>query len=145
MTTSTSAEADVQFFPQAGKIHLTEIIDLTGAPLAVLDASLPFTLKGDVELPAWMTGLGRVRLFADEIGGSLDKRLASVEVKIDGAACPPRTKKYPWKIVVPPQTLPDPSPASGVYHMALTFTFESPAGASTGIGAFLDLGTYFAL
>jgi hypothetical protein len=135
----------IQFAPLSGKFDLDTFVDPTGVPLDVLDAGQAFSLTGRIELPAWLTGLGRVRLFAREIGGPFNAQIGAVNVTLNGAVPPPQTVTYPWILTVPANTLPNPSVASGVYEMTLTFTLENPPGAPTNIAAFFDLGTFLAV
>src|SRR5262245_54089729 len=136
--------ADVQFVPLNGKFYLDTLVDPSDAPTSVLDIDLGFTVRGRLQLPSWLTGTGLVRLFADELGGPIDKRIGETTVAITGAASPndPASKIYSWTINVAPNALPDPSPDSSLYRLGLVFVFQNPAGGHTDIGAFFDLGTY---
>ena len=136
--------AQVQFAPAGGKFYLDSIVDPSGVPSTVLDIDIGFTVKGRVELPGWLSGKGLVRLFADEIGGQIDKEIGRATPNITGSSSPtdPPTVVYPWQITVASPTLPDPSPGSSLYQLGLSFVLQSAAGGHTDIGAFFDLGAY---
>ena len=136
--------AQVQFAPGGGKFYLDSLVDPSGVPSTVLDIDLGFTVKGRVELPGWLSGKGLVRLFADEIGGPVDKEIGRDTPNITGSSSPtdPPTKVYPWTITVAGTALADPSPDSSLYQLGLSFVLLSSAGGHTDIGAFFDLGAY---
>src|SRR5919198_5445882 len=73
-TMAIPATADVQFIPGAGKLYVDSLVDPSGNPLNVLDIDVGFTVNGRLELPGWLSGLGLVRLSADEIGGAVRAR-----------------------------------------------------------------------
>jgi hypothetical protein len=147
MPITVPATQDVQFAPAAGKFDLDMFVDPSGAPVAVLDSDVGFSLSGRIELPGWLSGVGHVRLFGQEVGGPFNGRLADQTVNITGASSPadPPTITYPWNLNVPGGVLPDPSPGSGVYQLVLTFTFTTPATGHTDIAAVFDLGSYLAV
>src|SRR5919198_1880033 len=99
-TMAIPATADVQFIPGAGKLYVDSLVDPSGNPLNVLDIDVGFTVNGRLELPGWLSGLGLVRLSADEIGGPIDKTIGQVTVSVTGSSSPsdPPSVVYPWSI-----------------------------------------------
>jgi len=135
---------DVQFLPLIGKFRVDSMTDSGGAPANVLDTDVEHFVKGSVELPSWLVGNGEVSVYADELGGKFDGLIGTTPLNINGAATPhdPATKTYNWTVRIAPNTLPDPSPNSGIYKMAVSFIFKSPAGGHTDIASFVELGTF---
>lgn len=133
--------ADVQFLPATGKLYVDELVDPSDAPLTVLDIDKGFTVKGRLELPGWLSGMGVVRFFADELGGPIDKEIGHADIAITGSttANDPPSKMYSWSIDVKSPTLPD---ESKMYRFGLVFVLQTPGGGHTDIGGFYDLGTF---
>jgi hypothetical protein len=132
----------IQLVP-AGPAQFTvdQVTDPGGAPANVLDVDLGFVVTGRVTLPNWMTGTGHVSIYADELGGPIDKRIGSTTFAITASVGEPKLKTYKWKITFPgnPPVLPDPSTGSQLYHLAAIFTFGDQ---STDIAAFVEMGPY---
>jgi hypothetical protein len=130
----------VQFVPAGGDFTVDAITDPGGAPSNILDVDLGFKVTGTVSLPNWLSGKGRVCVYADELGGPIDKRLdPCVELDITGAPGEPGLITYPWTIEFPGTVLPDPSPGSQLYRLAAVFLFGDQA---TDIASFNELGLY---
>ena len=134
-------DAEVQFVPATGKLHIDQLVDPSGNPLTVLDIDAGFTFRGSVELPGWLSGRGVVRLSADQIGGPFDGTLGDQVLNITGSTSPtdPPSITYPWSIDVKSPTLPD---RSEMYQFGVVFVFQTPAGGHTDIGGFYDLGAF---
>jgi hypothetical protein len=132
--------SDVQFVPTGGTFTVDKITDPGGGPSNVIDVDLGFEVSGTVNLPNWLSGKGQVCVYADELGGSIDKRLDPC-YKFDITATPgePKMKTYKWSIKFPGTVLPDPSPGSQLYRLAAVFLFGDQ---STDIAAFNELGPY---
>lgn len=135
------ASADIQFLPAQGEFYVDKLVDPSDKPLTVLDIDLGFTVTGRVELPGWLTGTGRVRFFADELGGPIDKEIGHADINITGSTQPndPPAKVYDWSIFVKSPELPD---ESKMYRLGLVFVLQTPGGGHTDIGGFYDLGTF---
>jgi len=88
-----------------------------------------------------MNGTGHVAIYADELGGPIDKRIGLTAFPITASVGEPKLKTYNWEIDFPgsPPVLPDPSTGSQLYHLAAVFTFGDQ---STDIAAFVEMGTY---
>lgn len=134
-------DADIQFLPGTGKLHIDQLLDPSGSPLTVLDIDDGFTFSGRVELPGWLSGRGVVRLAADQIGGPFDGTIGDQVLTITGSTSPtdPPSITYPWSIEVKSPALPD---RSEMYQFGVVFVFQTPAGGHTDIGGFYDLGAF---
>ncbi len=130
----------VQFGPPPkGSFDVGPLIDPSGDPINVIDIDLGATLNGSVTLPGDLTGTGRVRLAADEIGGPFSGTVKDVAVNLTGNLSPndPPAKTYGWTLTFKSPDLPDESKS---YHFALTFVVTNPGAGHTDIGAIVDLG-----
>jgi hypothetical protein len=135
--------SDIQFVPPGqAKFSVDSVTDPGGAPADVLDVDLGFVGSGTVTLPNWLNGKGQVCVYADELGGPIDKRLQPC-AQFDITASPgePKLKTYHWRIAFPgnPPVLPDPSSGSQLYRLAAVFLFGDQ---STDIAAFVEMGAY---
>jgi hypothetical protein len=132
---------DIQLVPAGpAQLFVDSVSDPGGAPSRVLDVDLGFTVTGRVTLPNSFTGTGQVCIYADELGGPLDRALnpcTTFAVTADPAE--PKLKPYDWTITFPGNVLPDPSTGSQLYHLAAIFTFDSQA---SDIAGFVDMGLY---
>lgn len=136
------AETDVQFGPPpTGQFFLDTFTDVSGNPVNVIDIDLGATLTGRVVLPGDVTGIGHVRLAADEIGGSIDKIVKDVTFTLTGSPDPndPKPVTYDWTLTFKSPDLPDESKA---YHFALTFVVTNLVAGHTDIAAIFDLGDF---
>jgi hypothetical protein len=132
--------SDVQFVPAGGKFTVDQITDPGGAPSNVIDVDLGFEVSGTVSLPNWLNGKGQVCVYADELGGKIDKRLdPCYEFNITATPGEPKLKTYKWSIKFSGTVLPDPSPGSQLYRLAAVFLFGDQ---STDIAAFNEMGLY---
>jgi hypothetical protein len=130
----------VQFVPPGGDFYVDQVTDPGGAPANILDVDQGFQVSGRVVLPNWLIGKGQVCIYADELGGPLDKRLdPCAEIDITGKPGEPGSKTYSWTIPFPGTVLPDPSPGSQLYRLAAVFLFGDQA---TDIASFVEMGTY---
>jgi hypothetical protein len=130
----------IQFVPAGGDFTVDAITDPGGAPSNILDVDLGFEVTGTVKLPNWLNGKGQVCIYADELGGPIDKKLAPcAEFNITATPGEPKLKTYPWKITFPGTVLPDPSPGSQLYRLAAVFLFGDQ---STDIASFVEMGLY---
>lgn len=135
----------IQFVNLKGQFTAT-LVDPSGQPQNVLDIDLTFTVKGDILLPNFLTGNGVVTVFADELGGPFDGPIGQQIVNLTGVSLPtdpPGLVTYPWSITIGPPTLPDPSPNSSIYRLAVSFAYQNPPGNHTDIAAVIDLGLFF--
>jgi hypothetical protein len=134
------ATGDVQFVPAGpAKFSVDSITDPGGAPAEVIDVDLGFTVSGKVLLPNWLNGKGHVTVYADELGGPIDKPIGKVDFDVVADPNEPKLKTYNWDINFPGNVLPDPSPGSQLYRLAAVFTFGDQ---STDIAGFVEMGTY---
>jgi hypothetical protein len=130
----------VQFVPDGGEFTVDAITDPGGSPANIIDVDQGFTVSGTVKLPNWLNGKGRVCVYADELGGSIDKKLEPcTEFDITSTPGEPGLKNYSWSISFPGTVLPDPSPGSQLYRLAAVFLFGDQ---STDIASFNELGLY---
>jgi hypothetical protein len=130
----------VQFVPTGGTFTVDAVTDPGGAPANILDVDLGFEVSGTVTLPNFLKGKGQVCVYADELGGTIDQRLAPcADLDITGKSGEPGATSYPWKIAFPGTVLPDPSPGSQLYHLAAVFLFGDQL---TDIASFVDMGMY---
>ncbi len=132
----------VQFSPPGGEFFVDVITDPGGAPASILDVDQGFEVTGRVTLPNWLSGKGQVCIYADELGGPIDKKLdPCAELAITGKKGEPGSTVYPWSIKFPgnPPVLPDPSPGSQLYRLAAIFMFGDQL---TDIASFVEMGTY---
>lgn len=133
----------VQFNTAGGTFSVDSITDPNGAPADVLDLDLGFVISGKVILPNWLEGTGSVCVFAQEIGGPVNKSIGcDTPLKFTRTVAEPKNKTYPWKVTIPPNStvLPDPQPgASQVYNLVAVFVFDDQL---TDIGAFVDMGMF---
>jgi hypothetical protein len=137
--------ASIQFVNLNGQFDAA-VLDPSGNPQNVIDIDLTFTVSGSIQLPNFLTGTGVVVVYADELGGPFDGSIGSQNVNLTGVSLPtdpPGLVTYPWSITVGPPTLPDPSPNSSIYQLAVSFAYQNPAGNHTDIGAVIDLGLFF--
>jgi len=135
----------IQFLNLNGQFD-ADVFDPSGKPQNVLDIDLTFTVSGTIQLPKFLTGKGVVVVYADELGGPFDGPIGRQNVDLTGVSTPhdpPGLVRYPWKITVRPPTLPDPSPNSSIYKLAVSFAYQNPPGSHTDIGAVIDLGLFF--
>lgn len=130
-------------FNTGGVFSVASITDPNGAPSDVLDLDLGFVISGDVTLPNWLDGTGSVCVYAQEIGGPVNKSIGcDTSLKITRTAAEPKLKSYPWKVTIPPNStvLPDPQRGSSqVYNLVAVFVFDDQL---TDIGAFVDMGIF---
>ena len=139
---SVPSSSPIQLVPPgAAEFSVDTITDPGGAPASVIDVDLGFVISGKVKLPNWMTGTGHVAIYADELGGPIDKKIGEVDFAITASVGEPSLKTYNWKINFPgsPPVLPDPSTGSQLYRLAAIFTFGDQ---STDIAAFVEMGLY---
>lgn len=134
----------VQFNTAGGVFSVDSITDPNGSPADVLDLDLGFVISGHVTLPNWLEGTGRVCVYAQEIGGSVNKSIGcDTSLKFTRPSpAEPKSMKYPWEVAIPPNStvLPDPQPGSSqVYNLVAVFVFDDQL---TDIGAFVDMGKY---
>ncbi len=132
----------IQMMPAVpATFFVDKITDPNDQPANVIDVDLGFTISGRVTLPNWLTGQGHVTIYADEVGGQIDKKIGSTSFAITATLGEPRLKTYTWHVTFPgsPPVLPDPSPGSQLYHLAAVFTFGDQ---STDIAAFVEMGPY---
>ena len=137
--------ASIQFVNLNGQFDAV-LLDPSGNPQNVLDIDLTFTVSGSIQLPNFLTGTGVVVVYADELGGAFDAPIGSLNVNLTGVSLPtdpPGLVTYPWSITVGPPTLPDPSPNSSIYQLAVSFAYQNPPGNHTDVGAVIDLGLFF--
>jgi hypothetical protein len=123
-----------------------DVFDPSGNPREVLDIDLTFTVSGTILLPNFLSGDGVVTVFADELGGPVDKSIGQQTVNLTGVSLPtdpPGLVTYNWSITVGPPTLADPSPNSSIYQLAVSFAYQNPPGNHTDIAAVIDLGLFF--
>jgi hypothetical protein len=135
----------IQFVNLNGQFDAV-VVDPSGKPQNVLDIDLTFTVSGSIQLPNFLTGTGAVVVYADELGGPFDGPIGSQSVDLTGAVSPTDPSglvTYPWSITVGPPTLPDPSPDSSIYQLAVSFAYQNPPGNHTDVGAVIDLGLFF--
>ena len=132
---------DIQLVPGGpAQFFVDSVSDPGGAPSNILDVDQGFTVTGRVTFPNSFTGTGRVCIYADELGGPIDRGLnpcATFPVTADPAE--PTLKTYPWTITFAGNVLPDPSAGSQLYHLAAIFTFD---GQLSDIAGFVDMGLF---
>jgi hypothetical protein len=130
----------IQFPPRpAGKFCVDEVHDNNDAPATILEAKDPFTVTGRIEVTAGnaLTGTATVTIYADQLGGDVDKSIGSVAVNIPGDG------SFPWSVTVPGGTLDDaPAGGSNLYRLAAVFTMVNSNQVLTETSSFVDLGTY---
>ncbi len=132
----------IQLVPAGpAEFSVDTITDPGGAPANVIDVDQGFAVSGTVKLPNWMNGTGHVTIYADELGGPIDRSIGSTDFNITASVGEPKLKTYDWTVNFPgnPPVLPDPSPGSQLYHLAAVFTFGDQ---STDIAAFVEMGLY---
>ena len=137
--------ASIQFVGLNGQFT-AGVFDPSNTPQEVLDIDLTFTASGTIRLPNFLTGVGAVTVYADELGGPIDKAIGNQNVNLTGQSLPndpPGLVTYPWSITIGPPTLPDPSPNSSIYKLAVSFAYQNPPGNHTDIAAVIDLGLFF--
>jgi len=133
--------SQVQLTPAGPSVfYVDEMTDPNGAPSNVIDVDDGFNVKGRVTLPGWLAGKGHVAIYADELGGQIDKKIGQTDFNIT-ASIGEHLKTYNWEVKFPghPPVLPDPSPGSQLYRLAAVFTFGDQ---STDIAAFVEMGTF---
>jgi hypothetical protein len=138
------ASSPVPFVPASGTFTVDSVTDLNGNVLGNnIDLDHGFKVNGHVELPNWLSGNGQVCVYADELGGPIDKQLGCTPVAIaPNPTDPPGATSYPWSVAFPgtPPVLPDPQPgASQFYRVAAVFTYGSQL---TDIQAGVEMGMY---
>ena len=125
------------------ELYVDGITDPNGAPRNVIDVDQGFKISGRVTMPNWMTGKGHVAIYADELGGPIDKKIGQDDFDITASVGEPKLKTYTWEVSFPananPLPLPDPSPGSQLYRLAAVFTFGDQ---STDIAGFVEMGLY---
>ena len=125
------------------EFYVDGITDPNGAPANVIDVDQGFKVKGRVTMPNWMTGKGHVAIYADELGGPIDKKIGQDDFDITASVGEPKLKTYTWEVSFPananPLPLPDPSPGSQLYRLAAVFTFGDQ---SSDIAGFVEMGLY---
>src|SRR5215467_15476335 len=62
--------------PGAATFTVASISDPNGNPTEVLDVDLGFVITGTVTLPNFLQGTATVCIYADELGGPFDARIA---------------------------------------------------------------------
>ncbi len=133
----------VQFDTAGGQFSVDSITDPNGAPADVLDLDLGFVIRGTVTLPNWLEGTGQVCVYAQEIGGPVNKSIGcDASLRFTRTPGEPKTVTKPWTVTITPNStiLPDPQPgASQVYNLLAVFVFDDQL---TDIGAFVDMGMY---
>jgi hypothetical protein len=137
----------IQFVPTGGTFYVDTITDPGGKPSDVLDVDQGFNVTGRVTLPNWLSGKGKVCIYADEQGGPIDQELSPChDMDLKGEPGEPHLVKYDWEIMFPASppapapVLPDPQPgASQVYRLIAVFRFGDQL---TDIATFCDMGTY---
>jgi hypothetical protein len=133
----------VQFNTAGGKFSVDSITDPNGAPSDVLDLDLGFVISGQVVLPNWLEGTGSVCVYAQEIGGPVNRSIGcDNSLKFTRTVAEPKFKTYPWKVTIPKNStvLPDPQRGSSqVYNLIAVFVFDDQL---TDIGAFVDMGLF---
>jgi hypothetical protein len=138
------SSSPVPFVPPSGTFYVDSVTDLNGAALGNnIDIDQGFQVNGHVDLPNWLSGNGQVCIYADELGGPIDKQLGCIAVPIaPDPTDPPGTTSYPWTVPFPGNTpvLPDPAPGeSQFYRVAAVFTYGSQL---TDIQSGVEMGMY---
>lgn len=129
----------------SAQLVVDTMTDPNGDPANVLDVDLGFTISGHIDFPDWLSGQGNVSVYADELGGSYDGKILTKDVPIPGGGPEGGVNTYNWTVKYPDDLpsggtpLPDPSPGSQVYRLAVVFTFN---GQPTDIAGFVELGTF---
>jgi hypothetical protein len=132
----------IQLMPAGpAEFYVDTMTDPNGAPANVIDVDQGFKVSGRVTLPNWLTGKGHVAIYADELGGPIDKKIGQTNFDITASVGEPQLKTYHWHVNFPgnPPVLPDPSPGSQLYRLAAVFTFGDQ---STDIAAFVEMGLF---
>lgn len=133
---------DVQCCPTpCGRFCVDEVVDNNGAPASILEAALPFSVKGKIEVKAGnaITGKATVTIYADQLGGNIDRAIGRTAPPIDITG----DGTFPWTVTVPGGTLPDaPAGGSNLYRLAAVFTMVNSANQPTETSSFADLGTF---
>jgi hypothetical protein len=129
----------------SAQIVVDTMTDPNGAPANVLDVDLGFSISGHIDFPNWLSGTGNVSVYADELGGSYDAKILTKDIPITAGGPEGGVTTYNWTVTYPTDRpsggtpLPDPSPGSQVYRLAVVFTFN---GQPTDIAGFVELGTF---
>jgi hypothetical protein len=130
----------IQFPPRPlGDFCVDQVLDNNGNPTTILEAALPFDVRGRIVITAGnaLTGTATVTIYADQLGGPIDQAIGNVSVPIPGDGT------FPWTVTVPGGTLPDaPAGGSNLYRLAAVFTMVNSAGTPTETSSFVDLGTF---
>lgn len=134
----------VQFELGSGRFTVDSITDPNGNPRDVLDLDLGFMISGTVSLPNWLEGTGQVCVYAQEIGGPVNKSIGCDRSLKFTRPTPaePKLVTYKWEVTIAKDStvLPDPQPgASQVYNLVAVFVFDDQL---TDIGSFVDMGKY---
>ena len=134
----------VPFVPASGQFYVDSVTSLTGTVLGtIIDVDQGFKVNGRVQLPNWLSGNGQVCIYADELGGPINKQLGCVQVPINPTPTDPSgLTTYNWTATFPgsPPVLPDPQPGdSQLYRLAAVFTYGTQL---TDIQSFVDMGAY---
>jgi hypothetical protein len=136
----------IPFVPPSGTFYVDSVTDLSGNPLSnIIDVDEGFQVNGRVVLPNWLSGNGQVCIYAEELGGPINKQLGCVSITITaGPTDPSGSTSFPWTVPFPwnpsAPVLPDPQPGnSQLYHLGAVFTFGVQL---TDIQSFVDMGMY---
>jgi hypothetical protein len=132
---TTTMSTEIHFFPNpalAGGQFVAQVQDNAGAPIDVIEASLPFTVSSnwniDVVTAALLGGTWHVDVYVESIGGGFEGRLAGDFVNVV-----PGQTNYALNIVVAAGTFPNDPPVhpitdnSRVYKMAVVLTHHNGA------------------
>jgi len=144
------ATIEAPLMPSGAGTFTADVFDNTGLqPANIVEADLAFHVKGDIILVAndLIAGTMKVTVFADEIGGDIDREIGHTLVPVNGDGT------YPYDVTVAAATLPDPATLpplapgttrSGTYQVAAVCTHETCGVPPklTEIQAFEDLGAY---
>lgn len=132
----------IQLMPAGpAELYVDAMTDPNGAPANVIDVDQGFAISGRVTLPNWLNGVGHVTIYADELGGPIDKPIGSTDFPITADPQEPQLKTYKWTVNFPgsPPVLPDPSPGSQLYRLAAVFTFGDQA---SDVAGFVEMGLF---
>ena len=130
--------------PGVASFSVTSMTDPNGNPAEVLDVDMGFTIAGTVTLPNFLQGNATVCVYADELGGPFDDKIApcaQLTIKPGPIPDPSGGTTYPWSVNYAGSSgvLPDPSSSSQLYRLAAVFTFGAPG---LDIGSFVELGLF---
>lgn len=131
--------------PGAASFSVTSITDPNGNPSEVLDVDLGFVISGTVTLPNYLQGPATVCVYADELGGPFDGKIAPcAQLTLNPAnpvPDPSGSTTYPWTVTYlgNSNVLPDPSNGSQLYRLAAVFVYGAPG---LDIGSFVEMGLF---